>query len=101
MGTSIVGITTIHLLQTFIQTPNAVNDPDFVVKMIIHAIFICSSMALSWIDTLHAKSELYEAKARKIEEELEAESLRMYYERKERKNEKINHRVHAHDPGSE
>ena len=52
MGSSLVGVSSIHLLQTFI---NSGVEPtrDIVVKCGIHIIFLVSTMGLAYIDYLH------------------------------------------------
>ena len=69
MGTSLVGITSIHLLQVFIKPPE--NTYDLLVKVGTHIVFLLSAGVLALIDTIHSKSELMEAQAQLIEHEVE------------------------------
>lgn len=62
MGTSLVGITAIHLLQVFIE-PEKEPTHDLVIKVIIHIVFLYSAKVLSQIDYMHSKSEFKEAQA--------------------------------------
>ena len=56
MSTSIMGVSSIHLLQTFINSSNT--DMDTIYKqIIIHGIFIVGAIALATIDYLHCKTE--------------------------------------------
>jgi uncharacterized protein (TIGR00645 family) len=59
MSTSILGVTTIHLLKTFIECSNKVApDWDLIYKQsFIHAIFIVGCLALAVIDYLHGKND--------------------------------------------
>lgn len=52
MGSSLVGISSIHLLQTFINSAS-LNDRDIIIKCSIHLIFLASTMGLAYIDYLH------------------------------------------------
>ncbi len=56
MATSVMGVSSIHLLQTFI---NAANITDDVMhrQLLIHGTFIVGALALAVIDYLHSKSE--------------------------------------------
>jgi len=69
MSTSLVGVTAIHLLKDFMiegfRTPEQIQQ--LVIKMIIHVIFIYSSIKLGEVDLMHSKSELIEEKTKKIE----------------------------------
>ena len=69
MGTSLIGITSIHLLQIFIKPP--ADNRDLFIKVGTHIVFLLSAGMLSWIDTIHAKSELYEANAHQVEHSYE------------------------------
>ena len=54
--TSIIGVTSIHLLQTFIDAENI--DWDIIYKQLaIHGIFLVGALILSVIDFLHLKTE--------------------------------------------
>ncbi len=68
MGTSLIGITSIHLLQVFVNPP--ADNRELIIKTSMHVLFLLSSLTLAWIDTVHSKSELLEAQAHKIEHEL-------------------------------
>ncbi len=61
LSTSLIGVSSIHLLQTFISPHGT--DRELAIKFIIHGIFILGSVALAYIDFLHSKSELLEAQA--------------------------------------
>jgi uncharacterized protein (TIGR00645 family) len=56
MATSVMGVSSIHLLQTFI---NAANIPQDVItkQLMIHGAFIIGAAFLAVIDYLHSKSE--------------------------------------------
>lgn len=69
MGTSLIGITSIHLLQAFIDPPK--ENRDLYIKIGTHIVFLASAMALAWIDYIHSKSELAEANAHEIEHKYE------------------------------
>lgn len=56
MSTSLVGVSSIHLLQTFINSAK-VDWNDLYKQMMIHGIFLVGAMILAAIDYLHAKSE--------------------------------------------
>lgn len=56
MGSSLIGVSSIHLLQSFIDA-NGVNDRDLIVKCSIHLIFLVSTIGLAYIDYLHGKTE--------------------------------------------
>jgi uncharacterized protein (TIGR00645 family) len=56
MSTSIMGVSSIHLLQTFINAENT--DANTIYKqLMIHGIFIVGAVVLAVIDYLHYKSE--------------------------------------------
>jgi uncharacterized protein (TIGR00645 family) len=56
MSTSIMGVSSIHLLQTFIAAKNT--DWDTIWKQLaVHGIFIIGALVLAQIDFLHNKSE--------------------------------------------
>lgn len=60
MGSSLVGISSIHLLQLFINSKGVqISDHDLIVKSALHMIFLVSTMGLAWIDFLHSKSEKF------------------------------------------
>ena len=56
MSTSIMGVSSIHLLQTFISAETIVWDVVWK-QVLIHGVFILGSAFLAWIDYLHHKSE--------------------------------------------
>lgn len=56
MSTSVMGVSSIHLLQSFIGATSL--DWSVIYKQIlIHGIFIIGSLALAWIEYIHVKSE--------------------------------------------
>lgn len=58
MSTSVMGVSSIHLLQTFISADTT--DWDVVWKQVlIHGVFIVGSAFLAWIDYLHCKTETH------------------------------------------
>lgn len=59
MSTSILGVTTVHLLKTFIECSNTeVPNWDLIYKQsFIHGILIIGSLVLAFIDYLHCKSD--------------------------------------------
>lgn len=59
MSTSILGVTTVHLLKTFIEcSTSAALNWDLIYKQtFIHVIFILGSLVLAFIDYLHCKTE--------------------------------------------
>ena len=61
MSTSILGVTTVHLLKTFIECSSAqVPDWNLIYKQtFIHGILIIGSLVLAFIDYLHCKSETH------------------------------------------
>lgn len=56
MSTSIMGVSSIHLLQTFINSSNTTWDVIYK-QLLIHGIFIFGALILAYIDYLHCKSE--------------------------------------------
>jgi uncharacterized protein (TIGR00645 family) len=56
MSTSIIGVSSIHLLQTFINSENILNETIYK-QLIVHGAFIVGALVLSYIDYLHCKSE--------------------------------------------
>lgn len=56
MGTSLIGVTSIHLLQSFINSSN-IGMEDFIKKLIIHVIFLVGGIALAYIEYLHDKGD--------------------------------------------
>lgn len=59
MATSIVGVSSIHLLQTFINA-EASNWDTIWKQSAIHGAFLIGALMLSFIDYLHLKSETFE-----------------------------------------
>lgn len=56
MSTSLIGVSSIHLLQTFINSAN-VDWPNLYKQLLIHGIFLIGALILSIIDYLHCKTE--------------------------------------------
>jgi uncharacterized protein (TIGR00645 family) len=56
LSTSLIGVTSIHLLQSFINSQN-IEWEDFYKKMIIHIIFLVGGIALAYIEYLHDKGD--------------------------------------------
>lgn len=52
MGSSLIGVSSIHLLQSFIN-PAAQSDRELEIKCAIHIIFLISTIGLAYIDYLH------------------------------------------------
>ncbi len=59
MGSSLVGVSSIHLLQTFINC-NAETTRDIIVKSGIHVIFLISTIGLAYVDYLHHLTKKHE-----------------------------------------
>lgn len=55
MSTSLIGVTSIHLLQSFINVTHSTWE-DIVKQLYIHGIFLVGALILAIIDYLHAKS---------------------------------------------
>lgn len=53
MGGSLVGVSSIHLLQAFINT-SSITTTELISKCAIHVIFLLSTMGLAYIDYLHS-----------------------------------------------
>ena len=51
LATALIGISSIHLLQTFIKTANK-TDKEMLWQVIIHATFVLSAFMLAWTDRL-------------------------------------------------
>jgi hypothetical protein len=65
LATSIMGVSSIHLLQSFISAECV--DWDVIYKqLIIHCAFIIGCLALAYVDYLHCKSEVINNYGRKI-----------------------------------
>ena len=58
MGTSLIGVSSIHLLQTFINA-SGTDWEDIKKQLLIHSIFIVGALVLSVIDYLHMKSDTH------------------------------------------
>ena len=56
MGMSLVGVSSIHLLQAFINSSHE-SDREVIVKCAIHMIFLVSTIGLAIIEYLHEKSK--------------------------------------------
>lgn len=56
LGTSLIGVTSIHLLQTFINSANIPWD-DIYKQLVIHGAFVVGSMGLAYIEYLHDKGD--------------------------------------------
>ena len=56
MSTSLIGVSSIHLLQTFINA-SAISWDELNKQMLIHGSFLVGSLILAIIDYLHEKSE--------------------------------------------
>jgi uncharacterized protein (TIGR00645 family) len=59
IGMSLVGVSSIHLLQAFINS-SAVSDREIIVKCSIHIVFLVSTIGLSLVDYMHQKSKTFE-----------------------------------------
>ncbi len=58
MATSIMGVSAIHLLKTFIDAASPALTMEILYKqLLIHGIFIVGAVALAYIDFLHCKTE--------------------------------------------
>ncbi|MSU04848.1 MAG: TIGR00645 family protein [Pedosphaera sp.] len=55
LATALIGISSIHLLKTFIETENK-TDKNMMWQVIIHMTFVVSAVMLAWIDKLTAQS---------------------------------------------
>ncbi len=55
MGSSLIGVSSIHLLQAFINSPS-LSDRDLIAKIGIHMVFLVSTVGLAYIDYLHYKT---------------------------------------------
>jgi uncharacterized protein (TIGR00645 family) len=56
ISTSVIGVTTIHLLQSFLNSENLTNDAIYK-QLLMLASFIVGALALAYIDHLHCKIE--------------------------------------------
>ena len=59
MCMSLVGISSIHLLQCFV---NSADEPtrDIIIKVSIHVLFIVSSLSMAFIEYIHEKSKTFD-----------------------------------------
>lgn len=55
LATALIGISSIHLLKTFIDTEN-ISEKTMLWQVIIHMTFVVSAIMLAWIDKLTAQS---------------------------------------------
>lgn len=62
MSSSLIGVTSIHLLQTFLDEKVAYTDPIFVKQLIVHIMFLVGALVLAWLEFLHEKGESYSTK---------------------------------------
>jgi len=51
LATAIIGISSIHLLKTFINAPN-LDEKVLIWQTIIHMAFVASAISIAWIDRL-------------------------------------------------
>jgi len=63
MATSLIGVSSIHLLRAFIS--QEFDDKKIYIMIAIHSVFLIGALVLSFIDMLHSKSEYWEAQAEK------------------------------------
>lgn len=59
MGTSIIGISSVHMLKVFIES-SSLSMEEIWKKTIVHCAFIVGGLALSLVDYLHCKLETHE-----------------------------------------
>lgn len=57
IGTSLIGVSSIHLLQAFINAENVATH-DLIAKSTIHIIFLVSTIGLAYIDYLHVQNKV-------------------------------------------
>lgn len=69
MGTSLIGITSIHLLETFIIPPK--DNREIIIKVGVHIVFLYSAYKLAQINLLDSEAELANANAEYIEAKTE------------------------------
>lgn len=68
MGTSLVGISSIYLLQVFLSLSATTTSWDILLKyLILHGAFLVSSLILAVIEFIHCKSDYYEALITELE----------------------------------
>ncbi|HEY0268865.1 MAG TPA: TIGR00645 family protein [Methyloradius sp.] len=56
LATAIIGISSIHLLKTFINAPN-LDEKVLIWQTIIHMAFVASAISIAWIDKLMSHSD--------------------------------------------
>jgi uncharacterized protein (TIGR00645 family) len=56
IGSTLIGVSSIHLLKVFIDA-DALTDRDVTIKIVIHVIFVVSTIGLAYINYLHEMSE--------------------------------------------
>lgn len=61
IGLSLIGVSSIHLLQSFINA-TSYTDREILIKCGIHMIFVIGTIGLAYVDYLHVKSEQIENK---------------------------------------
>jgi uncharacterized protein (TIGR00645 family) len=61
MGGSLIGVSSIHLLQSFINTSD-VTTRDLVARIAIHLVFLMSTMGLAYIEYLHDMAKVAQSK---------------------------------------
>lgn len=59
IGMSLIGVSSIHLLQCFINS-TATSDREIFVKCSIHVVFLISTLSLALVDYLHQKTKTFE-----------------------------------------
>jgi uncharacterized protein (TIGR00645 family) len=59
IGMSLIGVSSIHLLQLFINS-NSICDREVWVKCSIHLVFLVSTIGLSVVEYMHQKAKLFE-----------------------------------------
>lgn len=81
MSTSLIGVSSIHLLQTFINAEN-VAWPTISKQLWIHSIFLIGALILAIINYLHEKTEINEELV-KMELELKYPSIKLQHSSEE------------------
>lgn len=62
MSTSLIGVTSIHLLQTYLNEEVAFSSPIFLKQISIHSLFLIGALILAGIEYLHDKGEALHSK---------------------------------------
>lgn len=62
IATSLVGVSSINLLQTFLDKTNGWDSPIFLKQIIVHIVFLLGALVLSKIEYLHDKGEFLNKK---------------------------------------